>query len=390
VPTRATAAIAAVGVHSTPSGDPQAPTPYPIVLAAAPPGIAEATDGDGHEALLGPQPPTRRRRDLWLWLGLIALLVAAAAAAAIYLLTAPNQVGVPAVVGKQLSTAQTSLKRAGFKVKISHARSTKAAGLVIRQNPAGRAQANQGSTVSLTVSAGPGNVIVPNVAHKPLAQAESAIRHAGLKVGKVQPGVDTSVPAGDVSSTSPFAGETEPLGTSITVYVSSGPGTKAVPPVIGDTEAAASTTLQNDGFSVGVSTRTTSSAPAGTVVAQSPAANSQASPGSTVTIVVALKPPPTKVAIPGVTGDTAAAARSALIGAGFSVSETTRTVTNKSSNGIVLAQSPPAGARANKGTTVTIVVGTYKQPTTTTTKTSTTPTTPTTTTPKGGAAARVQ
>jgi eukaryotic-like serine/threonine-protein kinase len=205
-------------------------------------------------------------------------------------------------------------------------------------------------------------------------------------VGKVHSVVDTSVSAGDVSSTSPFAGETEALGTPITVYLSSGPGTKAVPPVIGDSEAAAQITLQNAGFSVGVSTRTTNSAPAGTVVSQSPAANTQASPGSTVTIVVAQRPPPvTKTAVPGVTGDTAAAARSALVGAGFSVSETTRTVTNKSSNGIVLAQSPAAGTRESKGTTVTIVVGSYKQPTT-----PTTPTTTTKTTPKSGPAVRVQ
>ncbi len=126
------------------------------------------------------------------------MLVAAAAAAAVYLLTAPSQVGVPAVVGKQASTATATLKRAGFKVKVSHARSTKAAGFVIRQNPARRSQANQGSTVSLTVSAGPGSVTVPKVQGKPLTRRRAILRHAGLKVGKVARGPKLRCTAGDV------------------------------------------------------------------------------------------------------------------------------------------------------------------------------------------------
>jgi beta-lactam-binding protein with PASTA domain len=58
--------------------------------------------------------------------------------------------------------------------------------------------------------------------------------------------------------------------------------------------------------------------------------------------------------------------------------------------GVVLKQSPAAGARVRKGATVTItvgVLGSQTTPTTPTTTTPTTPTTPTTTAPPPGAPA---
>jgi serine/threonine-protein kinase len=339
-------------------------------------------DENGRGLLEEPPPPSpKSRRDLWLWLGLLALLVAAAVAAAVFLITAPTQASVPAVVGKPVKVATTTLKRAGFKVTVRRARSTRAAGVVLSQNPQSGSQANEGSTVRLTVSAGPGSVTVPHVAGKPLAQAEAILRQHRLKVGKVQYVHENSVPAGEVSSTSPFAGEPVRPGTAVTLFVSSGPATKTVPDVTGDAEATARATLESAGFSVASSTSTTNSAPAGTVITQSPAGNAQATPGSTVSIVVAVKPkppPPPSATVPSVTGQSEAQAKSALRAAGLGVNVSTQTVTDKSKNGMVLSQSPSGGTKVKKGTSVTIVVGNYKQPTT--------PTTPTTTstTPGGG------
>jgi beta-lactam-binding protein with PASTA domain len=96
-----------------------------------------------------------------------------------------------------------------------------------------------------------------------------------------------------------------------------------------------------------------------------------------ITVAKAAPPPTTTTTttnVPDVTGDTVAQARSALSAAGFSVTQTTQTVPNKSQNGLVLSQSPSGGSSAKKGSTVTIVVGHYKKPTTHTTPTP--PTTP--------------
>ena len=387
-PSQQTQAISAVGAQA---GGVTAPTQRAAsVVAVRPPGPADTIVGDGRTRHWDePPPPPRRRRDLWLWLGLVALLLAAAVAAAIYLLTAGNQVTVPGVVGKPVATAKKTLTRAGFKVNVKRVRSRRAQGIVIRQNPAAHASVDQGSTMRLTVSAGPRSVTVPQVQGKSLAQAESILRHHGLKVGKVQYVQNSSVPAGEVSSTSPFGGEPVRPGTVVKVFVSSGPAKRTVPNVTGESEAAARAVLQSDGFAVAVATKTTGSAPAGSVIAQSPAGGTQATPGSTVTIVVAQKPPNPKVAVPNVTGDSAARAKSALRAAGFNVSVTTQTVTKKSQDGIVLSQSPSGGTKVDKGATVTLVVGSYKQPTTPPTS-PTPPTTPThTNTHPGGGGLRV-
>jgi len=198
------------------------------------------------------------------------------------------------------------------------------------------------------------------------------------------PSAATSVAAGDVSSTSPFAGEPEPPGTPINIFVSSGPPKKTVPDVTGDTASAARAALESAGFLVAVSTKTTSAAPAGTVFSQSPPGGAQATAGSTITIVIAQKPPPpAKLTVPSVIGETAAEAKGQLSAAGFTVNEVTQTVKNKSKNGIVLSQIPGAGTKVTKHATVTIVVGSFQPPPPPTT---TTTTTHTNTNPGGGPA----
>ncbi len=157
-------------------------------------------------------------------------------------------------------------------------------------------------------------------------------------------------------------------GTSVTLFVSSGPPKKTVPNVTGETESAARAQLSSAGFTA-QPVPTTSQQPPGTVISQSPPGGTQASPGTVVTIDVAKAPPPpppSTAKVPTVVGDTVAAARSALTAAGFTVTVTTQTVSTKAENEIVLSQSPSGGSMAKKGSTVTIVVGHYKKPTHTT------------------------
>ena len=375
--TEAMAAIPTV-TRTAATSNISSPPPYPRVGAEMPlVPVAAMPPTDGHTTLQPPPPlpPERsRRRDLWLWLVLVALVLAAAGAAAYYLLTAPTQVAVPSVVGKQLKVAKPALQTAGFKVAIGYRRSQHRSGLVLSESPPGGSQADAGSTVKLTVSRGPGTVTVPQVRGLTLRRAEAAIRRAGLNLGKVQSINDSQYPAGEVSSSSPIAGQPVPPGTKIDLFVSAGPAKKAVPNVIGDTASAARAALSAAGFSVHSMT-VTSKQPAGTVISQSPQGGTQAAPGSLVSIEVAKAPPPpppktTKV--PDVTGGTAAAARSALTAAGFTVTVIHQAVTDKSQNGTVLSQSPAGGSSAQKGSTVTIVVGRYKKPPTHTTPTTST------------------
>ena len=128
-----------------------------------------------------------------------------------------------------------------------------------------------------------------------------------------------------------------------------------MPPVVGKPFEQASSELQGRNFAVR-RRDVESNVPAGTVVAQNPAANTFAAEGSTVTLQVS-KGPKTR-AVPNVEGQERDPAVAALEEAGFQVNVTEQEVDDENLENLVLAQDPPAGAQAKPGSTVTIVVGT--------------------------------
>jgi serine/threonine-protein kinase len=252
--------------------------------------------------------------------------------------------------------------------------SQKKAGTVIAQDPQSGTKAKDGSTVSLTVSTGPGNTPVPTVVGETVAQARSSIEIANLTVGKEVHESSTQFVSGRVIDTSPAAGTSVTVGSSVTLIVSTGPPSVQVPDVTTEDVGQAKATLQGRNFNVTTTEQVTTNASPGTVLSQDPVGGKSAPSGSTVTLVVA-KAPPT-VAVPNVVGKTTGAANATLGAAGFPATQQPQTVTDKTQNGVVLSQNPAAGAQEKKGVTVTIVVGKYQAPTIpTTTTTTTTPTT---------------
>jgi serine/threonine-protein kinase len=369
--TAAMAAIAGVGAYKAAAATAIAEPPrHEYVVTDEPVPLPEE-----------PYDPERRSRWPWLALGIVALLIAGGVAA--YLLTRPVKAVVPQVVGQNIGTASTLVQNAGFAVSTISYQSSKPNGTVIHQSPQPGTKENEGSTVTLTVSSGPGNAVVPGVQNIPLAAARRAIAAQHLRVGSIVHQSSDTIPAGNVIDTVPGAGNTEPVGGVVEVIVSSGKAKVTVPDVTGSSEADARSALQSQGFSVSVTKQTSSTVPAGTVISQSPAGNSQQPPGTKVTLVVASAP--TTASVPNVKGQDAVTAASSLTSAGFSVKQQTQTVTNPAKDGIVLSQNPAANSTEKKGSTVIIVVGRFQAPTTTTTTTTptTTTTTPTTTTPGG-------
>jgi serine/threonine-protein kinase len=370
-----TAAMAAIGAMAG-SAAALATSP-PTAIAPTPPPPAPLDGGQGG-VWAGEPEPRRRRTTWWLVAFLVALLLAGGGVAA-YLLTRPAQVNVPGVVGEQFDIARTQLLNAGFKVAPPlFEKSNHPSGYVFGQDPSGGSNVDKGSTVTLTVSTGPGSVSVPAVAGDTVAQASQELKRANLKVGRTQSQSSATYPKGQVISTSPGAGTQVPAGTSVELFVSSGKPLKAVPNVVGQSQSSATSALQSAGFNVQATTQPSSTVKTGDVISQSPSGGAKATAGSTVTIVVAKKQKPTNPNVPNVKGQTAATAASALQSAGFTVTQTPRSVKKKSENGVVLSQSPGGGTSAKKGSTVTIVVGQYIAPTSSTTTSPTT--TPTTTT----------
>ena len=203
------------------------------------------------------------------------------------------------------------------------------------------------------------------------------LKKAGFKPKTTQE-TSSTVASGKVIATNPPAGTEKQLGSPVAVLVSSGPAPVKVPDVTGQSLSAAEATLTNAGLSVGTVTKQSSASQSpGTVLSQSPATGTSVKAESKVNLTVAQAPK--EIAVPNVVGQSQTLALVTLGQAGFKPKTTSVQTSEPAQVGIVLRQSPAAGSKAPKGSTVTIavdVLGPETTPTTPTTPT-TTPTTPT-------------
>ena len=139
------------------------------------------------------------------------------------------------------------------------------------------------------------------------------------------------------------------------------PGGIEVPFLVGLTQAAAATQITGAGLSVGTVTSSSSTAPAGSVISQSPISGTIVSPGSTVDLVVSSGP--TQAIVPSVVGLLQAAAGTAIVNAGLIVGSISSQNSNSDPAGTVMAQSPTGGALVNSGTPVNLMVSLGPPPT---------------------------
>jgi serine/threonine-protein kinase len=107
-----------------------------------------------------------------------------------------------------------------------------------------------GAAVLIALSKGPQPKVIPNVAGDTYPQAQAALQALGLTVNESTT-PSTNYPAGQVDHTNPPSGSQVQPGSTVTVYVSSGPPTVQVPNLSGDTVAQAEAALQSHGLQVG-------------------------------------------------------------------------------------------------------------------------------------------
>jgi serine/threonine-protein kinase len=154
----------------------------------------------------------------------------------------------------------------------------------------------EGTRVRINVSKGPRPVEVPNVVNLPYERAASELQADGFGVRRVD--VSSDLGPGIVVDQDPSAGAEASRGTTVTLEVSRGPSTVAVPDVTFQDVTIARATLESAGFRVREELEDTSDPGSdGIVLAQDPVGNSQAEPGSLVTLfvgrLVETEPPPT-------------------------------------------------------------------------------------------------
>ncbi|NLT05288.1 MAG: serine/threonine protein kinase [Solirubrobacterales bacterium] len=301
----------------------------------------------------------------------VAIAVAALALIALmaFIFTRPEQIDVPKVTGLQLSEARERLDRAGFEdVEVERERSLAELDEVLRQDPDAGEQAARGDTIVLVVSDGPGEVTVPRVRNMTRAQALRELRRSDLRA-TVTERASANVEAGRAIGTAPSGGETVQRRTNVRLFVSSGPEQVEVPNLVGQTLDSATGQLDDAGLAYRI-VREESERPEDEVLAQDPGGGAFVDPGATVTLTVA--EPVAQVSVPFVTDLSEAQALRALRAEGLVADVQERDVQDPDQDGVVIQQRPAAGRDVDEGSTVTIVVGRYVEPT----PPPTTPTTP--------------
>ncbi len=313
---------------------------------------------------VGPADEGSSRRR-WLIAALVVLLVAGGALA--WFLTRPEMVTVPDVTGEPEDPAVIALQDADFDVATERIESDIPEGEVIEQDPAGGSEAEQGSTVTITVSLGPGAVAVPRVAGLRVPEARRVLERKGFEI-VIERRSSASVPSGKVIGTDPGQGTRLEVGETVTLIASTGVETAAVPNVLGLDRVTATTQLRDAGFVVNANP-TRSDEPEDQVLEQDPPAGEEVEVGTELTITYSSGVG--TITLGDYVGQKLSYAQRKLAAEGLSVSVDQRETTDSSEDGIVLEQAPTAGTNMSPGDRVRLVVGELVEPDGTTTDTTT-------------------
>jgi len=302
----------------------------------------------------------------WPWV--IAAVAAVLIGLMLWGMLRDNSVEVPTVTGTKLDDAVSKLNAEGFSVgEVGRVQRDAPMNRVLGQDPVGKADRDctlfgwfcSDPDVNLTVSAGPGQVEIPDVSGQTREAAEQALDEAGLGVA-VETRASGDVPADTVIETDPPAGESVRRGSQVTVIVSSGPSKVSVPAVVGQTLNAAEQQLSAVGLEAS-STEQDSDRPKGEVISQTPNAGTAVDPGSTVSLVVSRGPAePATVDVPNVVGQTRADAVSQLRALGLAPDVQEQTTDIQPQNGRVIDQNPGGGSTVNGGTRIVLTVGVFE------------------------------
>jgi serine/threonine-protein kinase len=141
-------------------------------------------------------------------------------------------VAVPDVIGFSKAEAEQALTSRGLAVAYTPAEASNTIDVddVIRQNPPSSTDLAAGGTVMLTLSAGPAPVTVPNLSGVTELSAKSQLTAAGLVAAdQTRQEPSDTFAAGQVVTTDPAPGQPVPMGTVVTIVVSSGPATVVIP-----------------------------------------------------------------------------------------------------------------------------------------------------------------
>ena len=190
---------------------------------------------------------------------------------------------IPNVVGLTETEARALLP--GYTITVQRAHDPRIPkDRIASQIPLATTQIKKGSAVTLTVSDGPGDAIVPDdLVGMSLIDARTALAAAGLVISKTE-AAPSDEPQGTVLEVNPEAGSTVTAGTGVVLTIAS--GEVEVPDLIGVEAIQAKTLLIQAGFLVREFNDYDSAQAEGVVIRQAPDAGTTQTIGKPVTITI--------------------------------------------------------------------------------------------------------
>lgn len=205
-----------------------------------------------------------------------------------------------------------------------------------------------------TAAADKDKVVVPSLVGKTEEEAKQELNAINLGYKAVKQASST-IPEGKIISQGTTAGTKVNKNSTITLSISSGPDSASVPNVVGIDQVEASNAIESAGFKVTVKRTYSDTVEKDKVISQSPAALSEVTPGSTVTITVSDgKQEAKSVTVPNVVGLKEEEAKSKLNELGIECKISYQSSAGNVKEGYVFGQSVKAGDKVVTGTVITL------------------------------------
>lgn len=199
-------------------------------------------------------------------------------------------------------------------------------------------------------------VTVPNVVNKSVVEALDILSERRLEIRKAGARNSAMIPENYVLSQDPIPGTVVKESTPISVVISLGSKTSAVPGLVGKSLREARVELNRAGLRVGRFSRIHHDNERDTVLAQSLMSNQQVDRDTPVDMLLSLGLRPREYRLPDLLGFPLEKASRVLEAMGLSVGDITTKVDPSRPHGIIFDQDPRAGSLVLEGSPVSLVI----------------------------------
>ncbi|MFG2652884.1 Stk1 family PASTA domain-containing Ser/Thr kinase [Streptomyces sp. NPDC048436] len=261
-----------------------------------------------------------------------------------------DSIKAPNFVGEKYKDAQTQASNVDLKIAVSERKecASQSKGKICSQDPKANTDVEKNSTINVVVSTGAPKILVPDVQGLSYAKAEKQLNDKGFTDVQKESEESEQTP-GTVIDQDPARDTEAAKDATITLTVAKAAEKATVPDVAGKTCEEAKAQLKTNDLVGTCEEEESDSVEAGKVISQSLAPQSQADPGSTVTLKVAKAAE--KATVPALTGQKLKDARKAIEDADLTVG----TITGpQEDDALVVLSQPGANEQVDPGTAVNL------------------------------------